>query len=61
MVDLLTVDLGGKGVVRKVDEKRIDDFLKGLTSQETCHKILTEACLRSLTEHKESTQALLLR
>jgi hypothetical protein len=61
MVDLLTVDLGGKGAVTKVGEKRIDNFLKNLTSQGTCHKILLEACLRSLTEHKGSTQALLLR
>ena len=40
MVGLLTVDLGGKGAVTKVDEKRIDNFLKGLTSQERCHIIL---------------------
>ncbi len=26
MVDLLTVDLGGKGAIRRVDEKRIDNF-----------------------------------
>ncbi len=61
MVDLLTVDLGGKGAIRRVDEKRIDNFLKGLTSQGTCHKIFLESCRRSLTEHKGSTRALLLR